>query len=1274
MTDWLKSRKRAAAFVMIAGLATLLGSWGITQAGEKVRTGSGWECDAMDLERVALPLELADDAAEVGAVLGAAPEPCVREAGRAMVARDWFLIPSYGFLVAAMLLMLASLRLSSSGQWWAGLGAGAVLAAVAMAADVVENLLLLRLLAPPGAPAPALDSTLAALRAATTAKWGALAVAAAVAAILWVWRPRWPVNAPPEASATARTQWIARAGLLASWLAAALGMGAAVVLLWALIQQDDAAATESLLLGGLLLVLFWACAFARAVGIAAEPLARLAVADTPPQETAEAACAPPPGVAPNPGSSHERAYPRSLFAREWRLLCDRRAQAGQPPDGPRVGFGLSGGGIRSATVDLGLFQGLSELAAAEPPPPPERRVLERIDFVSTVSGGGYFGSFLGRLWNRRFVGGPRDVAAVLRGIGENGRNVLRYLRENGRYLSPNGAGDLLLGGAVVLRNWVAVQLVLLSFLLTVFLGLQTARPELDRLADLLPQSLGTYFDLAGASFWWSPWLILPVIVFGLVVFPIGWAYWMVESVGRAFAGAGERSSGVTAPRSLRWDQSAIAPLAGLLLTFVVAVIMIGAVQRPAPRAVWLLVALTAALTYGWYRLARRLALRKAQHAERSEEDADTGGLSGGRPTLAERQIGSRIHAQADQRHRLSLWLVGALGVTAVLLVLGIIDSVGQSLYLLLLGPDPFSGWLVGVFSALGGLGSVAHRIAAFTSRGSGDKRPSLPLNLIAGLAALLLVTLILVCLNAASHAVAWRMGAPVDSLQWRQAQRDCVTVASGRNLCSPAELSRRETGEGLTLPFRERRDWQFAGISLLAGFVLSVMFGQTFPFVNRSSHHSLYSARLTRAYLGASNQRRWKESVTRVIRGDDIDLMRYWPPPAAKAAPVHLVNVTVNETVGGRSQIEQKDRKGTNLALGPHGLSVGVEHHAVIPLGSADPVGRQVTVLPEEEGTFRVFEYPRLGAGGPRVFTGESLTLGEWVGISGAAFSTGLGARTSLGLSVLAGFGNVRLGRWWDSGVEVGERSEQVKPSRLVALEQFAARLFPVQVFLLDEFLARFHGTARRHWYLSDGGHFENLAGYELVRRRLPMIVLVDAEEDVDFAFGGLSNLIRKARIDFGAEIEFLDARALASEIDASMRGVIGTLEDLRRGTFEDGPTAEEPERPWRLVTPDQTGFSRAHAALARITYADEPQRTTRLLYIKATLTGDEPADVLEYHRAHPAFPHESTADQFFDEAQWESYRRLGEHIGLMVFRRPAPAGEQTGESAERYWWPDDLV
>ncbi len=73
--------------------------------------------------------------------------------------------------------------------------------------------------------------------------------------------------------------------------------------------------------------------------------------------------------------------------------------------------------------------------------------------------------------------------------------------------------------------------------------------------------------------------------------------------------------------------------------------------------------------------------------------------------------------------------------------------------------------------------------------------------------------------------------------------------------------------------------------------------------------------------------------------------------------------------------------------------------------------------------------------------------------------------------------------------------------------------------------------------------------------------------------------------------------------------------------------------------------------------FADEPDRPGWLVYLKPTLTGDEPADVTQYHRTHASFPQETTADQFFDEAQWESYRRLGFLIGNDVLGDGRPSG-----------------
>ena len=57
-----------------------------------------------------------------------------------------------------------------------------------------------------------------------------------------------------------------------------------------------------------------------------------------------------------------------------------------------------------------------------------------------------------------------------------------------------------------------------------------------------------------------------------------------------------------------------------------------------------------------------------------------------------------------------------------------------------------------------------------------------------------------------------------------------------------------------------------------------------------------------------------------------------------------------------------------------------------------------------------------------------------------------------------------------------------------------------------------------------------------------------------------------------------------------------------------------------------------------------DPEDDGWLLYLKPTVNGTEPADTLNYARQSPAFPHETTADQFFTERQFESHRSLGYH------------------------------
>jgi len=290
-------------------------------------------------------------------------------------------------------------------------------------------------------------------------------------------------------------------------------------------------------------------------------------------------------------------------------------------------------------------------------------------------------------------------------------------------------------------------------------------------------------------------------------------------------------------------------------------------------------------------------------------------------------------------------------------------------------------------------------------------------------------------------------------------------------------------------------------------------------------------------------------------------------------------------------------------------------------------------------------------------FAPEPLNVGQWVAISGAAVSTGLGWRTSLGLSILTGLLNLRLGRWWESGVDPGRRNRAARgtpppaadyESTLRKLGRLIAWLFPVQAHLLDELLARFQGPARRAWYLTDGGHFENTGAYELIRRRLPFIIVCDHGADSSATFTDLADLVRKVRTDFGAEIEFLDEASRAAALER-LPGDVRQDVLARLGSLADIGFASKAAA---VIAPDD----RRYAALARISHVDAAPGTPPglLLVIKPRVTTALPLDLQEYKLANPDFPNQSTGDQFFDERQWESHRKLGLEMGRALFQTQA--------------------
>jgi hypothetical protein len=157
-----------------------------------------------------------------------------------------------------------------------------------------------------------------------------------------------------------------------------------------------------------------------------------------------------------------------------------------------------------------------------------------------------------------------------------------------------------------------------------------------------------------------------------------------------------------------------------------------------------------------------------------------------------------------------------------------------------------------------------------------------------------------------------------------------------------------------------------------------------------------------------------------------------------------------------------------------------------------------------------------------------------------------------------------------------------------------------------------------------------------LLRRRVPLIVISDNGMDQHFEYEDVANLVRKARIDFSCEIEFLDENELDALIghDRHLRRSFGTLLQIAGGG--------DPE-------------PHAVAALARAQFDDEAQST--IIMIKPRLTGDGPADLVRYKATNSAFPQQTTLDEFFDEAQWESYYYLGRLITQSVFRAPVTNG-----------------
>jgi hypothetical protein len=252
-----------------------------------------------------------------------------------------------------------------------------------------------------------------------------------------------------------------------------------------------------------------------------------------------------------------------------------------------------------------------------------------------------------------------------------------------------------------------------------------------------------------------------------------------------------------------------------------------------------------------------------------------------------------------------------------------------------------------------------------------------------------------------------------------------------------------------------------------------------------------------------------------------------------------------------------------------------------------------------------------------------ALDLASAMAISGAAVAANMGATTIRPLSPTLALLNIRLGYWLRNPLRVTKAGAgHADGGRHFVADFFRVRNVFANYYFLGEVFGRL-SERRKSVYLTDGGHIENLGIYELLRRRCRVIIAVDAEADPQMAFGSFNALERYALIDLGVRID-LPWQQITDESLAT-----GEAIDSKR----DAPKDNGP-----------------HCAIGEICYPGG--RKGILVYIKASLTGDENDYVFDYKKRNDAFPHETTLDQWFSEEQFEAYRALGFHAAYRLFDR----------------------
>ncbi|WP_340159987.1 patatin-like phospholipase family protein [uncultured Hoeflea sp.] len=887
------------------------------------------------------------------------------------------------------------------------------------------------------------------------------------------------------------------------------------------------------------------------------------------------------------------------------------------------GVAFSGGGIRSSIFCLGVMQ---KLAASG--------IFKHVDYLSTVSGGGYIGSALAWWLSGNTSRDPDkmvsqfDAAENLpwgtadpNNIDEIGNPVLTHLRKNGNYLIPGNGITLLSGIGIVLRAVLLNLLVWIPIASAIFIvmhwlgsGLPAANaveafgsaPQFTavfKLCILAAAGVGLVYLALSIQFSLLSWSRraqqTPFEQLGIKQFsdlsaqkPGRWSriaagvIWLLVAL-VTLSGASLISSIVgVAPDLLQGVPGLHAYLDFLHRNVGLAVVVlfgfaivslaysIGDDPAGSKGPVFLAVLLTCLLAY-------QATIGFPQEEGRSIRDGQwlvpfvmiiismmLLNYRLGRLFRWLRRVPS-VSSRYSGRRSFEKWAGLLLIFAAVLLAVGTLPLVHFSIYQKV-GQD--GGGIAGLFGVLTGVLSGFWGLYQSAGKGGGGRFTSLILKI--GAAALLFGLAIL------SFQVAGKVSEAaglVESTAEYVARAETTTQSGGETAASPPQIQTQKPVSALS-------DNQDAARLIQVGFwtwfAVAVITG-AFANLNYISLGRFYRDRLVEAFM-PDRETTMEDHPGAAGLADQLKLSEVWEN---HRGPYPLINTNI--VLANANSLKHRMRGGASFILSPG-------------MCGSDATGWLNT----------------------KFFDGNEMTLGTAMAISGAAANprTGIGGKgitRNKTVSLVMNLLNFRLGYWVNN---------PRKPETMLekTLARIAGNIRPNHFFPSGYYSATGKGYAENSKFseLSDGGHFENLGLYELVRRRCRLIIICDGGQDNSASYSDFVTAIRRIEADFGAKIT-LNKQA----------GPERMIAKAREGMY-----------PSNALYADKGYF------VAKVVYADMPDgagwaKEGVIIYMKTTMIEDLSMKAKGYKGANPDFPDQSTGDQFFDDEQFEAYRELGYSI-----------------------------